>query len=281
VINDIEADLRTLFEARTAELSSLEPNPVEAVRDRAAAKRRKRRMVTVAGAASAAIMCVIVAGVAHGTTSEPTATPTNGLHDTFPVPPAVLEAVEGAQTFGHIDRPVEWIVTTEQGAAPLDHSGPGAPDIPIYAVQLRGRFVLTGASGPAGANFTPTGTVLILFVPISNPDRGGSGVELSNAVADLSRYGTVHAFTVPARTATVSGRATPCAGLMPNPPPRVTINATENGTLIATTNTDAAGRYTLKLPPGSYLLAFGQNSSAAITLRSGQKLHIDHITSCG
>ena len=113
---------------------------------------------------------------------------------TASVPPAaVVEAVAHARTDGTMTGLVEWVKTTTRTAAAITHDGPGSADIPIYVVQIHGHFVLDEVPRPKGAT-SPSGTDLVLFVPIPNNDNGGAGVSLRHTPVDLSPYGTVHTF---------------------------------------------------------------------------------------
>ena len=147
------------------------------------------RTLVIAAAASTLAACGQVA-----TTPSDTARPSATQTAAATVPAAVMKAVARARSDGQIVGPVEWISTTTQRAAAIDHTGPAEPDVPIYAVQMRGRFTLDNAPRPMGAARSPHGTVLVLFIPIENFDRGGSGLTLTEATVDLSRYGNVHTF---------------------------------------------------------------------------------------
>jgi hypothetical protein len=109
-------------------------------------------------------------------------------------PAAVLVAVEQARTEGTVSGTVEWIESTSRSVAALSHDGPGSPDVPVYVVQLHGHFVLDSAPRPSLAAGIPSGTDLVLFVPIPNDDNGGAGVRLADDKVDLSPYGAVQTF---------------------------------------------------------------------------------------
>ena len=106
------------------------------------------------------------------------------------VPAPVMKALARARSDRQIVGPVEWISTTTQRAAAIEHTGPAEPDVPIYAVQMRGRFILDNAPRPMAAARSPHGTVLVMFIPIGNSDQGGSGLTLTESPVDLSLYGT-------------------------------------------------------------------------------------------
>ena len=147
------------------------------------------RTLLIAASASTLAACGQVT-----TTPSDTASPRATQTAAPAVPAPVIKAVAQARSDGQIEGPVEWISTTTQRAAAIDHLGPAEPDVPIYAVQMRGRFTLDNAPRPMGAARSPHGTVLVLFIPIENFDRGGSGLTLTEATVDLSRYGNVHTF---------------------------------------------------------------------------------------
>jgi len=147
------------------------------------------RTLVIAAAASTLAACGQVA-TAPSDTASSSATRTAAVT----VPAAVMKAVARARSDGQIVGLVEWISTTTQRAAAIDHAGPAEPDVPIYAVQMRGSFILDNAPRPMGAACSPHGTVLVLFFPIENSDRGGSGLTLTEATVDLSLYGNVHTF---------------------------------------------------------------------------------------
>jgi len=147
------------------------------------------RPLLIAAAASALAACGQVAPA-----SSDTASPSTTQTATAAVPAPVMKAVARARSDGHIEGPVEWISTTTQRAAAIDHTGPAEPDVSIYAVQIRGRFTLDNVPRPSGAQ-SPHGTVLVVFIPIENSDQGGSGLTLTESTVDLSLYGTVHTFT--------------------------------------------------------------------------------------
>jgi len=113
---------------------------------------------------------------------------------TAQVPPApVVEAVAQARTKGTVTGLVEWVKTTTRTAAAITRDGPGSADVPIYAVQIHGHYVLEPVPRPPGAT-SPSGTDLVVFVPIPNNDNGGAGVLLTHTPVDLSPYGTFHTF---------------------------------------------------------------------------------------
>ena len=147
------------------------------------------RTLLIAASASTLVACGQVA-TAPSDAASPSATQTT----TAAVPAPVMKAVARARSDGQIEGPVEWISTTTQRAAAIDHTGPAEPDVPIYAVQIKGRFTLDNAPRPMAAARSPHGTVLVVFIPIGNPDRGGAGVSLAESTVDLSLYGTVHTF---------------------------------------------------------------------------------------
>lgn len=146
------------------------------------------RTLLIAASASALAACGQVAP-APSDFASPSATQTA----TAAVPAPVMKAVARARSDGQIEGPVEWISTTTQRAAAIDHTGPAEPDVPIYAVQIRGRFTLDNVPRPSGAQ-SPHGTVLVVFIPIENSDQGGVGLTLTESTVDLSLYGTVHTF---------------------------------------------------------------------------------------
>lgn len=123
-----------------------------------------------------------------------------GPHGAASPPPAVLSAVADAQSFGPIEGSVQWTTSTTQRAAALDGTGPGTADAPIYLVQLRGRFELSTAPRPPGAN-SPRGSVLLLFVPVGGSQTYGGGVVLSYKTVDLGVFGPVNTFLPPRRAA--------------------------------------------------------------------------------
>jgi len=92
---------------------------------------------------------------------------------------------------GTITGPVQWVSTSTKGFASVSGSGPGAADVPIYAIEMRGRFVLDNAPRPAGAK-SPEGSIMIVLVPVSDGDQAGGGVLLRPTVTDLSSFGHAH-----------------------------------------------------------------------------------------
>ncbi|HET7278769.1 MAG TPA: hypothetical protein VFJ22_11860 [Dermatophilaceae bacterium] len=86
--------------------------------------------------------------------------------------------------------------STTQRAAALDGAGRGAADVPIYLVQMRGRFELSTAPRPPGAT-SPRGSVLLLFVPNGPSQKYGGGLTLSNKTVDLGVFGPMDAFLPP------------------------------------------------------------------------------------
>lgn len=108
----------------------------------------------------------------------------------------MLAAVGEAQSFGPIEGAVQWTTSTTQRAAALDGAGPGAADVPIYLVQMRGLFVLSTAPRPPGAT-SPRGSVLLLFVPNGPSQKYGGGLTLSNKTVDLGVFGPVNTFLPP------------------------------------------------------------------------------------
>jgi len=146
------------------------------------------RTLLIAASASALAACGQVAS-APSDFASPSATQTAAAA----VPAPVMKAVARARSDGQIEGPVEWISTTTRRAAAIDHTGPAGPDVPIYAVQMRGRFTLDMTPRPVGAQ-SPSGTVLVVFIPIEDSDQGGVGLTLTESTVDLSLYGTVHTF---------------------------------------------------------------------------------------
>lgn len=108
-------------------------------------------------------------------------------------PPAVVDAVKRAQSEGKITGTVQWVTTSTMKAQAITRTGSGAADVPIYAVQMRGWFVLGSAPRPPGAT-SPTGSVLVVFVPMGDDSAGGGGAMLSNSPVDLSAYGDVRTY---------------------------------------------------------------------------------------
>ncbi len=106
-------------------------------------------------------------------------------------PPKVVAAVADAHRDGTVTGPVQWVATTTKGFASVSGSGPGAADVPIYAVEMQGHFVLDNAPRPAAAK-PPEGSIMILLVPIGDGAQGGAGVLLRPTVTDLSSFGDAH-----------------------------------------------------------------------------------------
>jgi hypothetical protein len=158
-------------------------------------RRRTRRTAAACGSALLAVAAVtVVAGTRPPTPpgySRAVASPAVSYEQTAPA--KVVQAVRYAETEGSVQAPVEWVETTTQRAGELTQDGPGAADVPIYLVQMRGSFVLDSAPRPPGAS-SPKGSVLVFLVPIGDDSKGGGGARLTNAVVDLSGYGTVHLF---------------------------------------------------------------------------------------
>ena len=149
-----------------------------------------------------ALVCLGIAGCAtSGAAAEtsPTTFPTEtviGRAVKVSAPPAVMAAVKSAQRSGDVQGPVQWTRSTTQKAATLTQAQPGDRAVPIYVVQMQGRFRLDTAPRPPGAH-SPEGTVLTVFVPIEgDPPQGASGLQLAYRATDLSPFGAVHSYVL-------------------------------------------------------------------------------------
>ena len=110
------------------------------------------------------------------------------------VPPAEVAAtIEQARADGTIDGPVRWVRTTYGAAAPVVGATSAANDaaMPVYLVQFHGQFTVQDAHMPTPDAPVPTGTDMLVIVPVGPSDGTGGGVRLSNAAIDLARYGQV------------------------------------------------------------------------------------------
>ena len=141
----------------------------------------------------AVALCVGVAGCGSSTSTTITTTsPSSSAPDIESTAPAkVLAAIGAARREGTITGPVQWVSTSTRRFARASGDGPGAADVPVYAVEMQGHFVLDNAPRPYGAK-SPEGSVLIVLVPVGDGDQGGGGVLLRSAVTDLSSFGDVH-----------------------------------------------------------------------------------------
>lgn len=106
-------------------------------------------------------------------------------------PAKVVAAIAEARREGTITGPVPWITTSTQRFARVSGDGPGAADVPVYAIELQGHFVLDNAPRPLGAR-SPEGSTMIVLVPLGDGELGGAGVVLGATVTDLSSFGDVH-----------------------------------------------------------------------------------------
>ena len=135
-------------------------------------------------------------GLAGCSSSTSTAISTTSPTSSAPVfestaPDKIVAAIADARREGTITGPVQWVSTSTKGFASVSGSGPGAADVPIYAIEMRGRFVLDNAPRPAGAK-SPEGSIMIVLVPVGDGDQAGGGVLLRPTVTDLSSFGHAH-----------------------------------------------------------------------------------------
>jgi hypothetical protein len=141
----------------------------------------------------AVAVCVGVAGC--GSSTSPAITTTSPASSAPAIestaPAKVVAAIADARREGTITGPVQWVSTSTKGFASVSGSGPGAADVPIYAVEMQGHFVLDNAPRPSGAK-SPEGSIMIVLVPVGDGEQGGAGVLLRPTVTDLSSFGDVH-----------------------------------------------------------------------------------------
>lgn len=116
-----------------------------------------------------------------------------GLADLAP-PASVVRAVEQACGEGTVTGSAEWVRTSTRRVESVISDGTGpAADVPVYAVHLHGDFVLDSAPRPLGAK-SPSGTDLVLLLPIADNGQGGGGLTLTRLPVSLSGSGEVHTF---------------------------------------------------------------------------------------
>jgi len=187
-------DLRQEMHAATAELNPSSDLVARAQQDGRRRLRLRRQWTLGATVAAVALVAFSAANLDSMRANHPERfAPSTATASAIAPPAAVLQAVAEAKTEGTVSGPVEWVRTTSQKVAALSHDGPGSPDIPIYAVHLSGHFVLNSAFVPPGGKI-PTGTELVVFIPVASTDQGGDGVLLNDGPIDLSPYGEVHTF---------------------------------------------------------------------------------------
>jgi hypothetical protein len=199
---DVERELRELMHERAERVQPVD-GVVHLVQERAASRSR-RQVAVVATAVLAAAATVVAAVILSGSStpaaplpaaSRPAAVPSRVLPD-VPVPPLVMAAALDARREGTVVGPVQWLRTTSKAAEAFSGYTPGRPDQQIYLVQVQGQFVLDSAPRPMGAP-SPTGTAMVLVIPLVTSDQGGGGLRMGQGPMDLSYLGDVHSFTLP------------------------------------------------------------------------------------
>jgi hypothetical protein len=120
------------------------------------------------------------------------------------VPPKILATIRQWQAEGtRIDGRIEWIQTTTHRALPILPDVPTTPDVPIYVLQMHGRFHVQTTGGPTGATasripFIDGMALLSLTVGTSQIGGGAQRIGRGQGPADLASIASVHSFALPA-----------------------------------------------------------------------------------